>query len=62
MQKYNIQDQSIFHFGTGAHHLLGLENQKFSHPNEIIGITASVLEHQEYVRLSLKDRLLAKYY
>ncbi len=62
LQKYNIQDQTIFHFGTGAHHLLGLENQKFSHPNEIIGITASVPEHQEYVRLSLKDRLLAKYY
>ncbi|MEA5618315.1 hypothetical protein VB711_10770 [Cronbergia sp. UHCC 0137] len=62
LQKMNIQDQTIFHFGTGSHHILGLENQKLEKPNEIIGITASAPEHQEYIRLSLKDRLLAKYY
>jgi hypothetical protein len=62
LQNNNIQDQNIFHFGTGSHHILGLENQKFSQPNEIIGITASAPEHQEYLRLSLKDRLLLKYY
>jgi hypothetical protein len=62
LQKHHIQDQTIFHFGTGSHHILGLENQKFSQPNEIIGITASAPEHKEYVRLSLKDRLLSKYY
>jgi hypothetical protein len=53
---------TIFHFGTGAHHIVGLENHKFSNPNEIIGITASVPEHQEYVRLVLEEPAIAKYY
>ncbi|MEA5550171.1 hypothetical protein VB713_04105 [Anabaena cylindrica UHCC 0172] len=62
LQKYNIQNQSIFHFGTGAHHILGLENQKLDSPNEIFGITASIPEHEEYIRICRKNRQLAKFY
>ncbi|TAF07185.1 MAG: hypothetical protein EAZ77_10645 [Nostocales cyanobacterium] len=62
LQKYNIQNQTVFHFGTGAHHILGLENQKLAKPNEIIGITASIPEHEEYVRICRKNRELAKFY
>jgi hypothetical protein len=62
LHKLHIQNQTIFHFGTGAHHILGLENQKLEQPNEIIGITASNPEHEEYVRLCLEDRSFSKHY
>lgn len=62
LQKYNIQDRTVFHFGTGAHHILGLENQKLAKPNEIIGITASIPEHEAYVQMCRKNRHLAKFY
>jgi SAM-dependent methyltransferase len=57
-----IEGQNIFHFGTGVHHIVGLENQKCDRPNEIFGITASSLEQQSYVTLTLKDRQLANNY
>ncbi|MBF2067706.1 MAG: hypothetical protein IGS39_25310 [Calothrix sp. C42_A2020_038] len=57
-----IEGKNIFHFGTGVHHIVGLENQKLDVPNEIIGITAAVPEHQAYVKLVLKNPDLAKYY
>lgn len=62
LQESNIQDQTVFHFGTGAHHILGLENQKLAKPNEIIGITASIPEHEAYVQMCRKNRQLAKFY
>jgi SAM-dependent methyltransferase len=57
-----IEDQSIFHFGTGIHHIVGLENQKLTAPNEIIGITASHPEHESYVKLVLQNRGFERYY
>ena len=56
------EKKTIFHFGTGSHHIVGLENQKFTHPNQVIGITACAPEHQTYIDLTLKDRDLAKNY
>jgi SAM-dependent methyltransferase len=57
-----IKGKSLFHFGTGVHHLVGLENQTLDRPNEILGITASALEHQSYAKAVVKDSTLAKYY
>lgn len=57
-----IKGKSIFHFGTGAHHVVALRNQAIDSPNEILGITASAPEHQAYVELVLRDPRLAKYY
>jgi len=62
LKKNSIENKSIFHFGTGSHHIVGLENQKLSKPNEVIGITASVPEHQAYVNFCFKERGLMKYY
>jgi SAM-dependent methyltransferase len=62
LKQEKIEGQSIFHFGTGVHHLVGFENQKFDRPNEILGITASVLEHQSYAKAVVKDSSFAKYY
>jgi SAM-dependent methyltransferase len=62
LQRSPIESKTIFHFGTGGHHIVGLENQEFDHPNEIIGITASAPEHRAYIKLVLKNAALAKYY
>lgn len=62
LQQSGIVGKSIFHFGTGSHHVIGLENQNFDRPNEIMGITASLPEHQTYAELVLQNLTLAKYY
>jgi len=62
LKQANIQGKNIFHFGTGAHHFVGLQNQNFDRPNEILGITASAPEHQAYIQFVLNNTALAKYY
>ena len=62
IRQTEIKGKSIFHFGTGAHHIVALKNQAIDSPNQIFGITASAPEHQTYVELVLKDPGLAKYY
>jgi hypothetical protein len=62
LKKNGVADKVLFHFGTGSHHIVGLENQKLDKPNEVIGITASVSEHRAYVRACFKERGLMKYY
>jgi SAM-dependent methyltransferase len=62
LKEFNIQGRSIFHFGTGEHHVVGLQNQMFDQPNEVLAITASAPEHQVYVRLVLENTGLSKYY
>jgi SAM-dependent methyltransferase len=62
LKKTGVENKTIFHFGTGAHHLVGLENQKLSNPNDVIGITACDREHHVYASLFVKERELAKYY
>jgi SAM-dependent methyltransferase len=62
LQNHQVENKTIFHFGTGIHHILGLENHKLAIPNEIFGITFSVPEYEEYINLCLKHRGLSKFY
>ncbi len=62
LQHSQIKGKSIFHFGTGAHHFVGLKNQAMDSPNHILAITASAPEHQAYVERVLNDPQLAKHY
>ena len=62
LKQAGISGKSIFHFGTGAHHILALKNQAIEPPNEIIGITAAAPEHQAYIDLVLENPAFAKYY
>jgi SAM-dependent methyltransferase len=62
LQQRDITDQSVFHFGTGTHHIVGCENQKLAQPNQILAITASHPEHEAYVKLALQSRGIEKYY
>ncbi|HET9474751.1 MAG TPA: hypothetical protein VFO82_12715 [Steroidobacteraceae bacterium] len=55
-------NQSIFHFGTGGHHVVGLQNAHAVHGNQILAITASPGEYRRYQRLLARDPALGLRY
>ena len=54
------KDASIFHFGTGNHHIVGLEAAKAN--NAVLGITASPQEYDDYVELLIANPRLGHTY
>jgi hypothetical protein len=58
----NVGAKSIFHFGTGEHHLVGKENARFETPNDILGITASRKEHTKYLNFIIHNPAAANAY
>jgi hypothetical protein len=57
-----IRDSAIFHFGTGAHHLVGTQVAQSGRNNVVLGITASVGEYQTYTRLVIENPRVSQYY
>jgi hypothetical protein len=57
-----IREKSIFHFGTGGHHVVGLQNQGMGLANEVLGLTLSPSEHAGYVTRVIRDPTLGKHY
>jgi hypothetical protein len=55
-------NQSIFHFGTGGHHVVGLQNAHAMHAHDILAITASPGEYRRYQRLLAHDPSLGRRY
>jgi tetratricopeptide (TPR) repeat protein len=53
---------TVFHFGTGAHHHIGVANHHRQHPNRVIGITASPGEYEKYMQLCIQDGSLGSDY
>jgi hypothetical protein len=51
---------TIYHFGTGNHHVVGLRQAELS--NSVLAITASKAEHDSYVALASENAALAKSY
>ncbi len=62
LEKHGIKGKSIFHFGTGGHHLLGLANMKKGAPNTIFGITAAPKEFDHFVKLAIEHPRLSHDY
>jgi hypothetical protein len=46
-----IAGKTIFHFGTGTHHIVGIEQATNGSNNAVIAITASVIEYEAYIKL-----------
>jgi hypothetical protein len=61
LRAHRIGGRSIFHFGSGEHHLVGRENSGTA-PNDILAVTASRREHDAYVALVTSDPFLARHY
>jgi len=48
-----VRDASIFHFGTGTHHVVGIAAGEGGARNVVLGITASPGEYESYVKLAI---------
>lgn len=56
------RDAAIFHFGTGGHHLVGLECARAGGGNAVLGITAAPDEHASFAALAIADPDLGRHY
>lgn len=56
------RSHTIFHFGTGEHHIIAKSNLDLAKPNEILGITASREEHDSYLELIINNPAIANWY
>lgn len=57
-----IENSVIYHFGSGGHHLVGVECMKAGKGNVVISITAAPQEHKEYEKLLIEQPQLAHHY
>jgi hypothetical protein len=57
-----LRDRTIFHFGTGAHHVVGVKQATSGSNNKVLGVTASMGECDAYVRIVAENAAIAKRY
>jgi len=57
-----ITDKTIYHFGTGTHHIVGLTQAANGSNNVVFGITASIIEYEAYIKLVNERPQLSKNY
>ena len=57
-----IRNKTIYHFGTGTHHIIGRHQAEFGTGNVVFAITASKGEYDTYVSLVIENARVAKSY
>lgn len=62
LEEEGIEGATIFHFGTGGHHHLGLNNMARGAHNSILGITASPQEFRAFETLAIQNATLSRQY
>jgi hypothetical protein len=62
LEQRQVRGKSIFHFGTGGHHVVGKRNHAQAWANDILGLTVSPREHAIYVRQVIRDPALGAHY
>ena len=62
LDEKQIRDATIFHFGTGAHHHVGIECARPERRNAVLGVTASLEEHKAYVTLAINRPDVLRFY
>ena len=62
LDERSIRGRSVFHLGTGGHHLVGARNHAEGWRNEILGLTLAPREHARYVRRLIRDPGLGRHY
>jgi hypothetical protein len=54
LEQEKLTNKSIFHFGTGTHHIVGLKTAEDGSNNAVLGITASRGEYDAYVKMLIE--------
>ena len=62
LRERDIRHRSIFHLGTGGHHIVGKLNCEAGLANEILGLTLSPQENAQYVAAVIRNPLLGRHY
>ncbi len=62
LDKNGITDSTIYHFGTGGHHHVGIQCASEKRRNAVLGITAAPQEHEKYVELAIARPDVLRYY
>lgn len=57
-----LTDRSIYHFGTGGHHMVGTACADPMRRNAVLGVTLMPQEHQDYVDLVVSRPDVMRYY
>jgi hypothetical protein len=57
-----LRGKTIYHFGTGKHHVVGIRQATNGSNNVVFGITASPEEYDAYIRLVTERPQIAKSY
>lgn len=58
----DVRAKTIFHFGSGEHHHVGLSCAQAAAMNSVLAITATAKEHDAYVKLCMKRPEVSKRY
>ena len=62
LDENGITDSTIYHFGTGGHHYVGIECASAKRRNAVLGITAAPQEHEKYVELAIQRPDVLRWY
>lgn len=57
-----ITGETIYHFGTGTHHIVGLTQAANGSGNAVFAITASPVEYDAYIKFTLERPAILKSY
>ena len=58
----DLRNKTIYHFGTGSHHMVGIEQATNGSGNAVLAITASTEEFDAYVKLVSARAEIARAY
>jgi hypothetical protein len=62
LEERGLKDKTIYHFGSGGHHILGLRCAENGSNNAVISITASPQEYDSFIKLLVAKPAIAKLY
>jgi hypothetical protein len=62
IDREKLAGKAIYHFGTGKHHVVGIQQATNGSDNVVFGITASPEEYEAYIRLVTERPQLSKSY
>lgn len=57
-----ITNSTIYHFGSGGHHIVGIECAKDNVGNAVMSITAAPQEYDDYVKLLIEKPEVSNHY
>ena len=62
VKRRSLKNKLIYHFGTGTHHIVGINQATNKSGNSVFAITASKEEYESYIELATTKAQISKRY